>query len=687
MGPESNIGSPSSVRPSWWRNTLWIATVALIYFATARLSLLLLFQPEGIAAIWPPSGIFLAAILLTRRDLRPWLAGTLFITDFIAEMLAGTPFMVSGIYALALTGDAVLSSWLLIRFVGEPIDFGKVRDTVGWLVLSVLLSNALVALVAAAASVHLPGTHSFWSSWGWWVSSDGVGNLLATPFILGWASWIRSGSMAWDRKRTLEGLALFVTLALLNFVFFSQLAEHKLFALFLPYVIFPFLLWSALRFGIRGTATAMVIVAAVAVPFAASGRVPGFSFTPGVLDEVIVVQLFLAITAIPSLLLAAVVTERKRVETDLRESEQRFRTLFEQATDGMLLADMETQSFTLANRQIQRLLGYSEDEIQRLTVADIHPAADLPAVLEQFAKQARGEITLAPGIPVRRKDGTVFYADINSAAIRLQQRDCLLGIFCDITDRKRAEEEIRQLNIDLEQRVIERTVQLEASNKELEAFAYSVSHDLRAPLRAVDGFSRILLEDYGDQLDEEGRRLLNIVRINTKYMDQLIIDLLELSRTTRTEMQLSHIDMTTMANSIYREIVSPEMLKMFSFSVSPLPDAEGDPTLMRLVWSNLLSNAVKYTTPKEERKIEVGGYTDPRRNIYFVKDSGIGFNPDYTHKLFAVFQRLHKAEDFEGTGIGLAIVQRIIHRHGGQVWAEGKVGEGATFWFSIPSKK
>ena len=229
---------------------------------------------------------------------------------------------------------------------------------------------------------------------------------------------------------------------------------------------------------------------------------------------------------------------------------------------------------------------------------------------------------------------------------------------------------------------------MQAANKELEAFAYSVSHDLRSPLRAVDGFSRILLEEYADKLDAEGKRLLNVVRTNTQRMDQLITDLLTLSRITRGEMQFSRIDMTALAQSVYHEIASQKAQATFAFSVAPLPDALGDPVLLRQVWSNLISNAVKYTMPKDERRIEIrGAYrAEDGMNVYFVKDNGVGFNPDYTHKLFGVFQRLHTTAEFEGNGVGLAIVQRIVHRHGGRVWAEGQVNQGATFYFALPQK-
>ncbi len=248
--------------------------------------------------------------------------------------------------------------------------------------------------------------------------------------------------------------------------------------------------------------------------------------------------------------------------------------------------------------------------------------------------------------------------------------------------RERVDEALRKLNIELEERVRQRTAQLETSNKELEAFSYSVSHDLRAPLRAVDGFSRILLEDHSDQLDAEGKRLFDVVRTSTRQMGQLIDDLLSFSRVGRQEMARTVVDMELLATAAFRDLLAAG--KEVSFTVGPLPHADVDPSLMRQVWTNLISNALKFTRPRANRAIGVGARTEPGRVVYWVKDNGVGFDMAYAHKLFGVFQRLHSSHEFEGTGVGLALVQRIVHRHGGEVWGEGKVGEGATFSFSLP---
>jgi PAS domain S-box-containing protein len=380
------------------------------------------------------------------------------------------------------------------------------------------------------------------------------------------------------------------------------------------------------------------------------------------------------------------ITERKLAKENINESEKKFKTIFNSARDGILLADIETKKFYLGNEAICQMLGYSLDEIKTLGVEEIHPEKDLPYVMEQFEKQRRKGIFIAKDIPLKKKDGSVIYVDINSVPIILGERTYMLGMFRDITDRRMAEEEIRKLNEELEQKVIQRTAEFEAANRELEAFSYSVSHDLKAPLRAIAGFSSILIEDHYDELDDEGKRLLNIVRDNTQKMGELIEDILALSRIGRKEIDLLEIDMDKLAKAVFDEIKATVPEREIQFDIKPLSPAYGYEGLVRQVFFNLLFNAIKFTRFKENAIIEVGGYVEGSENIYYVKDNGAGFDMQYADKLFGAFQRLH-GEQFEGTGIGLAIVQRIMHRHGGRIWAKGKVNEGATFYFTLPKQQ
>ncbi len=251
-----------------------------------------------------------------------------------------------------------------------------------------------------------------------------------------------------------------------------------------------------------------------------------------------------------------------------------------------------------------------------------------------------------------------------------------------LTERIEKVRTLKSLNNELKREAIK----LEDANNELEAFAYSVSHDLRVPLRAIDGFSRIVIEDYEDKLDEEGIRLLNVIRDNTKKMGQLIDDILLLSRAGRQEMKILELDIAALAGNVYGEFIQDTEGRNVDFKVDDLPRAKADRALLTQVLTNLIGNAIKFTREKENAQIQVGSKEDKDDYIYYVKDNGAGFDMKYYDKLFGLFQRLHSQQEFEGTGVGLSIVQRIISRHGGRVWGEGEVDNGATIFFTLPKK-
>ena len=365
----------------------------------------------------------------------------------------------------------------------------------------------------------------------------------------------------------------------------------------------------------------------------------------------------------------------------LRQTKQSLeRAILDTAIDGIVSIDERGIVRTL-NPACERLFGYEAGEVIGRNVNMLMPAPyreEHDGYLGRYHDTGeRRIIGIGREVAGRRKDGSEFplYLSVGEWVDDDGSR-VFVGVLRDITDLKEAE-----------QRILQRQRELEAANKELDGFTYSVSHDLRAPLRAIDGFGRILIEDHAGRLDAEGRRVLDVIRNNVGKMGQLIDDLLAFSRLGRDAMKPGRVDMTTLARRVLEEIMAAETDRAIDARVADLPEALGDLTLLRQVWANLIGNAVKYTRPRSPAVIHVTGRIENDEVVYTVRDNGVGFDMAYVGKLFTVFQRLHKASEFEGTGVGLALVQRIVLRHRGRVWAEARPGEGATFSFALPRKE
>jgi PAS domain S-box-containing protein len=382
------------------------------------------------------------------------------------------------------------------------------------------------------------------------------------------------------------------------------------------------------------------------------------------------------------------VTDRRKAEEELRRSEARHSAILESALDAIISIDHEGLVREW-NAAAERMFGYPRSEAIGRKMDQLVAA---PALMELYENGLANYLITGAGsligrpveLTAKRADGSEFAIELALSPIPGASAPLYSAVIRDITARKAAAEEVQRLNAELEQRVRDRTAELEAANHELESFSYSVSHDLRAPLRHITGFVGMLQSQAESQLDADSKKLLQNIAEAADRMARLIEALLAFSRTGRADLRKTRVTIANVVNSAINELRGETRGRKVEWKVDTLPDVEGDADLLHQVVINLLSNALKYTRPRTTAQIEVGAREEGNEIVFHVRDNGVGFDPRYTDKLFGVFQRLHRASEFEGTGIGLANVRLIVQRHGGRVWAEGEPGKGATFYFTLP---
>jgi signal transduction histidine kinase len=696
-----------------------ILLLGIVYWLFCWIGTLTFYRDYGLAIYWPATGIAILGVYVLGRNA----SSAIFIVAVIMNYFIyskgyqNTTSLVLSILAIATanTVGAILGSQCLkMRVLKAGRSFFRLDSIVAFLLFVALIPSLITSLTGGTVVYFSGVTPDFFYKAHSWLLADLIGVLVMVPIAI---AWMESPKIKINKNKIIEFVTIIVLMIISGYLIFTDFFGNYIYNFLIAYFTTPLYMWLALRYDSKAV-TSIQVLSLVCISYLAiySGKDYLGTFVE---KPYILLQGFSILISVLILIVHSIFSERSLYIASLQKSEEKYRSLFEnmpvslweddfsevkQYIDswpqkfkadiiGTLKNNSEirheaTSKIKIVNLNKNSLDLYGESSKRKLiqNVSEVVASNDSDALFSILAAFYSGKSILEERlIEVKIKKNKRFLS-VRCFVMPGYEKSLsrILITIMDITDLKKAEKEIRLLNHNLEKKVTKRTEDLNRANLELEAFAYSVSHDLKAPLRAVRGFSGLLLDEYGKLLPEDAVQYIKNVQKNTDKMTLLITDLLQFSKLGRKSITYTEVDTFKLAKTIWEDMFSLQKPEKITFTVNPLPIVKADEAMLTQVFVNLFSNAVKFSKPGSQSRIEVSCKTGSGFHEFCIRDEGIGFDQKFADKIFKVFQRLHTEEEYEGSGVGLALAQRIIYRHGGNIWAVGEPGQGTSIFFSLP---